>query len=203
MTFWALLLFAAACQSSDDKPAITIESKKAGPPQPFHFLSRLEVVPGLTFDVVSWGRGAPAGGGAYMILRSDSARVKYRSISGDLDGVIAEAWNMDMDADGNPEIYIRSRSEGENGTVLHLYVYEFGNSGDAQQLRFPDLTAATKKRYRGQDTLYIHEGRIRRGFPLFNEADSTGKSPVEKKLVEYDLRGNTFTVKEIADSPAK
>jgi hypothetical protein len=190
-----------SCNSSDKNGPVKTAPVKSAPPAPFHFIRKLPVVPGLTFDVVSWGRGTESGG-AYMILRSDSTHLNYRSVTGELDGKIVDAWNTDMDADGNPEVFIQSKGSGE-GSYLNMYVYEFNSSGSAQQIRFPDLSSATKKSYRGMDTLYLKDGKLMRGFPLFKEEDQTSKPTAGKKLIEYDLRGNSFSVREILDRPAK
>jgi hypothetical protein len=198
LILWGVL---SSCNSSGKNEAVKPARVKSEPPAPFHFMRKLPVVPGLTFDVVSWGRGTESGG-AYMILRSDSTHLNYRSVTGELDGRIVDTWNTDMDADGNPEVFIQSKGSGE-GSYLNMYVYEFTSSGSAQQIRFPDLSAATRKNYRGMDTLYLKDGKLMRGFPLFEEADQTSKPTGGKKLIEYDLRGNSFSVREIVDQQEK
>ncbi len=188
-----ILFFIAACTSDKPKePEKTLV--KVVLPEPFHFHKAIEVKPGLTFDVVSWGRGSELTG-AFLIMRSDSSGMKYRSASGDLEGRIKDAWNMDMDSDGNPEIFIEAVGEGKDN-YLKMYVYEFDDNGTARELRFPDLTSSTKKNYRGKDSVYIKEGGLYREFPLYDEKDTAGLKPTGKKLIEYVLRGNNFSVKD-------
>ncbi len=196
-----LLVGGMACQSPEAPVAAVVADQPKKLPEPIRFLKSLEVKPGLTFDVMSWGRGSASSGG-YLLLRSDSAALKYRTTSGELNGEIVDAWNMDMDADGDPEIFIQAKGQGE-GSFLSLYVYEFTSSGSSQQLRFPDLSAASKKSYRGLDSLYVLDGKLRRDFPLFNENDNSGKPSGGKKTLEYTLRSNTFNVKEVTGTEAK
>lgn len=191
-----LLYSCSTEEKSDVKNKLAAANpEKKGLTGPFKFYKSVEVIPGLTYDVVSWGRGSENSGG-YLILRSDSTRLKYRSVSGELDGKIIDAWNMDMDADGDPEIFIQAEGEGE-GSHLNMYVYEFNDSGNPRTLRFPDLSSETMKLYRGQDSIYIDNGNIMREFPLFEETDNTKKATGGRKLIEYTLRNNNFSVKEI------
>lgn len=178
----------------DTKPAASAQQKKEtfGP---FKFYKSVEVKPGLTYDVVSWGRGSETSGG-YLILRSDSTRLQYRSTAGALDGKVIDAWNMDMDSDGDPEIFIQAEGKGE-GSHLTMYVYEFNDSGSSRTLRFPDLSSATMEAYRGQDSVYIEDGALMREFPLFQETDNSNKPTGGKKIIEYTLRNNSFNVREI------
>lgn len=201
--FYPIIAFAigisvTAC-TSEDKPKATtapvVSTTKL--PEPFRFHKAIEVKPGLTFDVLSWGRGAQYIG-AYMILRSDSARAEYKSINGELEGEITDVWNMDLDSDGNPEIFIQAKGQ-DKGNYLKMYVYEFSENGSQQKLSFPDLTSSTKKLYHGKDSVYVHDGELYRQFPLYDEADTAAANPTGKKLLQYSLRGNSFSIKEIKE----
>ncbi len=198
----SLVLFSivsvAACSTDESKKQ---SNAPAAPvvklPDVFKFHKAIEVKPGLTFDVLSWGRGSDFSG-AYLILRSDSTNLKYRSTSGELEGRVTDAWNMDLDSDGNPEIFIQAKGE-EKGKSLIIYAYEFNDSGSAQELRFPDLTSRTMKIYRGKDSVYVKEGDLYREFPTYDEADTAGVTPTGKKVLEYKLRGSSFSVDEIKE----
>ena len=191
----------AACSTEEVPKKVEAPVVQTKLPQPFRFHKAIEVKPGLTFDVLSWGRGSQYAG-AYMILRSDSTKASYKSINNELEGEIKDVWNMDMDSDGNPEIFIHAAGlEEEN--YLKMYVYEFSGGGSQQQLRFPDLTSSTKKQYRGKDSIYVKDGELFREIPLFEEADTAGVNAIGKKLLQYTLRGNNFNVKEIKDDKAE
>ena len=190
--------FAACSSDKPEKKAASNTVKKSQLPQPFRFHKAVEVKPGLTFDVLGWGRGAELIGGL-LILRSDSVHSHYRSVSDELEGRLVDTWNMDMDSDGNPEIFVHAVSGDEGKPSLNLLVYEFNSSGSAQKLHFPDLSSGTKKQYRGKDSLYVKEGSLMRQFPLFEETDTAGVKPAGMKLLEYRLRGNSFSVKEVEE----
>jgi hypothetical protein len=202
LNFLATVLIVAcifeSCTSTD-KPAEIKEQRnaQAAIAAPFRFHKAVEVKPGLTLDVVSWGRGSETVG-AYLILRSDSTNLKYRSVSGELDGKIVDVWNMDMDSDGNPELYIQAQGEGE-GSHLNMYVYEFSENGSSQRINFPNLGSASKRGYQGGDSLYIRDDKLIREFPVVKTDEKSGSKTVEadKKILQYGLRNNSFTVEEI------
>ena len=197
-----ILLFSVASfvisSCSPDEPKKAASSiTKVVLPQPFRFHKSIEVKPGLTFDVLSWGRGSEHIG-QYIILRSDSSKVKYSTISEELEGDIVDVWNMDLDADGNPEIFIQAKGE-DKGSYLKIYVHEFSDGGSSQEIKFPELSSATKRKYHGKDSIYTKEGNLFREFPLYEEKDTAGVNPVDKKFVEYTLKGNRFDIHEMKD----
>jgi hypothetical protein len=186
-----LITLFGRCSSDEPKqvntaPLIT-KVEIAGP---FHYQKDIEVKPGLIFDILNWGRGADSLS-AYLILRSDSIHKKFNSTSGELEGTIVDVWNMDMDSDGNPEIFIQTKGNKDD---LNLYINEFDNSGASQKLHFPDLSDATKKTYRGKDSIYVKDSKLIREFPVFKQ-DSTGKDIADgKKTLIYSLSSNDFSV---------
>jgi hypothetical protein len=169
--------------------------------EPFRFHKAIEVKPGLTLDVLSWGRGSVSVGG-YLILRSDSTHLNYRSESGELDGKIVDVWDMDLDSDGDPELYIQAKGEGK-GSYLNMYIYEYSDGGSNQLIRFPDLSSALKKGYKGDDSVYIKEGKLIREFPVFDEKDTTTVAKTGIRIVEYSLRRNSMQFKEIKQDTTK
>jgi hypothetical protein len=192
----ALIFSLTGCSSEEPKKA-TSSITKVVLPQPFRFHKAIEVKPGLTFDVLSWGRGAEHVG-QYLILRSDSSGLKYSTLSQELEGDLKDAWNMDLDSDGNPELFLQSIGEDKN-SYLSMYVHEFSAGGSSQELKFPELTSATKRKYHGKDSVYTKDGSLFREFPIFDESDTAGTKAVGKKLLEYKLRGNRFDISEIKE----
>jgi hypothetical protein len=195
-------LLTASCGGDAKKPAAnnTIAAK---PPvmQPFRFHKAIEVSPGQTYDVVSWGRGSTQIG-AFAILHSDSAGMKYTTTTGDLDGTITDVYNADMDLDGNPEILIQSKGK-DTVNYAKIYAFEFNNN-NADKLDFPKLTNSQRKGYRGNDNFYIKEGKLIREFPIYDGNDATAKPTGAKRQLEYSLRSNNFTVKQLStDSTSK
>ncbi|RFZ94073.1 hypothetical protein D0C36_00485 [Mucilaginibacter conchicola] len=185
----------AACSSNDKKPAAAVAQAKPALMAPFRFHKAIEVAPGQTFDIISWGRGS-TDAGAYAILHSDSAGIKYTTTTGDLDGSITDVYNADMDNDGNPEILIQAKAK-DTVSYARIYAFEF-NGNDADKLDFPKLTSSQRKGYRGNDNFYIKEGKLIREFPIYSSNDSLAKQTGAKRQLEYSLRSNNFSVKQLS-----
>jgi len=162
---------------------------------PFRYHKLIEVSPGQDYDILSWGRGSTKTG-AFMILHSDSAAAKYTTTTGDLDGAIVDVYNSDMDLDGNPEILIQAKGK-DTINYTHIYAFEFSN-GKAQKLDFPKLTKSQKKGYRGDDNFYIKDGALIREFPIYDAHDASAKPTGAKRELQYGLRNNEFTVKQLS-----
>lgn len=185
----------AGCNQTGQKTIVQKATTSAKPQliQPFRFHKMVEVSPGNSFDVLSWGRG-PAETGSFLILASDSAEAKYTTTTGDLDGTITDVFNTDMDVDGNPEILIQAKSK-DSTVRSRIYAFEYKDN-KAQKLDFPKLNQSQKKGYRGEDNFYIKGGVLMREFPVF---EGSGTKPTaEKRILEYGLRSNSFTVKTVS-----
>lgn len=203
MNFKSVLLLIAACAgiascSQDQKTAQT--SVPVAPVKPkleelFKYHKMIEVAPGKYYDVLSWGRGT-ADGGAYMILRSDSSDQQYDTTTGDLEGPIQDVLNADMDIDGNPEIIIQAKSV-DTSRFTNVFVYEY-NGGKSQKIDFPRMTATQRKGYRGNDNLYIKDSKMMREFPIYEGSGASAKPTGEKRLLEYSLHSNNFSVRTVS-----
>lgn len=195
-----LLLMTSCSDSGSDKPA-DVKPAVSGAVKPagqFPFYKNIEIRPGINFEVVSWGKGTDSIGG-YLILRSDSLKNSFKSLSNEREGIITDAWNMDLDNDGDPEIYIEMLNKKN---VLDLNVYEY-SGGSFNKITFPGLSSSLKKNYGGNDKYTIKNGDLFRSFPLVNPKDSTQKAG-ELKTVQYKLNGNTFSTSEVkSDSETK
>ena len=191
-------ILAAGCAQESGKPAATTAASSA--PQkpalmePFRYHKLIEVSPGNDFDILSWGRGSTETG-SFEILHSDSVNMNYTTTTGDLNGSIVDAFNTDMDMDGNPEIVIQAKT---NDSVYNtaIYAFEFSN-GKANKLDFPKLTSSQKKGYRGNDNFYIQDGNLMRQFALYEGSGKEAKPTGQKRLFQYGLRNNEFTIKQI------
>ncbi|WP_377145832.1 hypothetical protein [Mucilaginibacter lutimaris] len=192
----AVSLMIASCGNEEKKPATATNAvAKPAVMAPFRFHKAIEVSPGQTYDVVSWGRGSSQVG-SFAILHSDSAGMKYTTTTGDLDGTITDVYNADMDTDGNPEILIQSKGK-DTVNYAKIYAFEFNNN-NADKLDFPKLTRSQKKGYRGNDNFYIKDGKLIREFPIYDGNDSTAKPTGAKRQLEYGLSRNNFTVTQLS-----
>ena len=173
----------------------TVPAKKPDYVAPFRYHKLIEVSPGQDYDILSWGRGS-AMAGSFAILHSDSAAKKYTTTTGDLDGTIVDVYNSDMDLDGNPELLIQAKGT-DSTNYATIYAFEFSN-GKAEKLDFPKLTKSQKKGYRGADNFYIKEGKFMREFPIYDGNDKEAKVTGAKRVLQYGLRDNSFTVKQLS-----
>ncbi len=194
----AISALMAGCGGADNKkPAASPAPKKPELMAPFRFHKLIEVSPGQSYDVLSWGRGSEEAG-AFMILHSDSSAIKYTTTTGDLDGAIIDVYNSDMDVDGNPEILIQAKSK-DTTNYTSIYAFEFNdNNSKPNKLDFPRLTSSQRKGYRGDDNFYIRDGKLMREFPIFSGTGKEAKPSGAKRQLEYGLRGNEFTVKQLS-----
>jgi len=181
------VLFCFTC--TEEKPAeIKTEAVKVEK-NPFRYYKDIEVKPGLNFEVVSWGKGVDSIGG-YQILMSDSVHNNFKSTAVERKGIMTDVWNMDLDNDGNPELYIELLSK-KNISDLNVFEYSGGNFN---KIGFPSLTSNQKKGYTGNDKFFIKNGDLFRSFPITDPADSTKKIV---KTYQYKLSGNSFSTTEI------
>lgn len=183
-------LFFAAC--SNDKPATVakVEEVKAKSVNPFSFYKSIEIKPGFHFEVVSWGKGIDTLGG-YLLLMSDSVKNNYKSIAIERTGIITDAWNMDLDNDGNPELYIQYVVRKN---VNDINVYEFSNNSFGK-ISFPGLNSNLKKGYHGNDKFFVKNGDLFRSVPVV--LTDSGKTSTLVKTIQYRLSGNSFSTKEV------
>ena len=197
LIFFASIL-AAGCAQKSGKPASTTATstipQKPALMEPFRYHKLIEVSPGDDFDILSWGRGSTETG-SFEILHSDSVNMKYTTITGDLDGSIVDDFNTDMDMDGNPEILIQAKTTDSVYNTA-IYAFEF-NNGKANKLDFPKLTSSQKKGYRGNDYFYIQDGNLMRQFAIYEGSGTDAKPTGQKRLFQYGLRDNEFTIKQI------
>jgi len=189
----SLATFLSAC-NSDIKIANAPQSQLSKLPAPFRNHQKVEVGPGLIFDIFSWGRGADSTS-SLLILKSDSLKNDFSVAETDnLDGKLSEVFNTDMDIDGNPEIIVVYKKNDKYKSA-EVICYEFLKG--ANKIRFPDLSNKTKKQYRGNDKFYVKEGKLLREINLFKETDTLNIKPLTKKTVCYGLESNGFTVNEV------
>jgi hypothetical protein len=198
LIFIASILATGCAQESGKPTTITTTSTVPQKPalmEPFRYHKLIEVSPGDDFDILSWGRGSTETG-SFEILHSDSVNMKYTTTTGDLDGSIVDAFNTDMDMDGNPEILIQAKT---NDSVYNttIYAFEFSN-GKANKLDFPKLTSSQKKGYRGNDNFYIQDGNLMRQFAIYEGSGKEAKPTGQKRLFQYGLRNNEFTIKQVS-----
>ncbi len=186
----------AACHNNENKQtAVPAAPAKPVLQAPFRYHKFIEVAPGLDFDVFSWGRG-PAGSAAYMILRSDSTGKKYTTTTGDVDGKLVDAFNTDLDTDGNPEIFVQSQTADSTG-YDKIEVYEY-NDDNARKLDFPKLTSKQKRGYHGGDNFEVKDNKLIRTYTIYDGDNANAKPTGEKRTLQYSFHSNSFSAQQIS-----
>ncbi len=185
----SILIF-AACSGDEQAKVAKPQEVKAKSDNPFSFYKNIEIKPGFHFEVVSWGKGVDSIGG-YLLLMSDSIKNNYKSIAIERKGIITDAWNMDLDNDGNPELYIQYVVRKN---VNDINVYEFSNNS-FDKISFPGLNSNLKKGFQGNDTFFVKNGDLFRSVPVV--LTDSGKTSTLVKTLEYRLSGNSFSTKEV------
>lgn len=184
------IVFVAACTGDDQKTETPVATTTTKTVNPFPFYKSIEIKQGYHFEVISWGRGVDTVGG-YILLMSDSLKNNFRSLNAERNGIITDAWNMDLDNDGNPELYIQYLVRKN---VNDLNVYEFVNNS-FDKISFPGLSSDMKKGYEGNDKFFIKNGDLFRSVPVVS-IDS-GKTTTLIKTLKYRLSGNSFSASEV------
>ncbi|QKJ29833.1 hypothetical protein HQ865_08710 [Mucilaginibacter mali] len=193
-------LLVACTQEQPKKNFADAKSTAPAVMQPFRFHKMIEVSPGQDFDIMSWGRGSTTSG-SLLILRSDTISKTFTTTTGDLDGAIADVFNSDMDADGNPELLIEAKAK-DTIAYMSIYAYEF-NESKASKLDFPKLTSTQKKGYRGNDNFYMKDGKLIREYPIYDGNTSAAKPTGQKRVLQYNMRSNSLTVKDLSADTLK
>lgn len=190
----AVVFLLASC-SDGGKETSTASRQDVAPAKKdqFPFYKDIQIRPGLNFEIVSWGKGVDSLGG-YLVLLSDSLKNNYKSLSNEREGIITDAWNMDMDNDGNPEIYIELQTR-KNFSDLNVFEY---SGGSFNKITFPGLSNNMKKIYAGNDKFTIKEGELFRAFPIVNPRDTSEKAG-DVKRIKYRLSSNTFSPSEVEE----
>lgn len=188
------LFFLFSCGDTEQKGAASKEpllTKSDQPAIPFAFYKDISVRPGMNLEVISWGKGVDSLGG-YTILLSDADKSTYRSLSSEREGILSDAWNMDLDNDGNPEVYLEFLIDNKVRSDLHVYEYSNGNFN---KITFPGLSSKLKKNYAGKDKFTIKDGDLYRTYPLTGNLEN-GEKATGTMTLHYRLSGNSFSVSE-------
>lgn len=197
IVFGMIILGISAC-GSDESEQTQASPKPKPMAAPFRFQRTIEVKPGLLYDVLTWGRGKDSTS-AYLILRSDSTHQKFKAtVAGELIGKPMDAWDMDLDTDGNPEIALQVQLADQ---LTDLYIYEFDQVGNSAIIRFPALSERARKGFKGKDDIYIKDGNLCRDFWYQDPEDKTAK-PL-KRTLEYRLRNNSLSIQELENEQKK
>jgi hypothetical protein len=190
--FLAVFISLSSCDNQEQKKeTVAIKNEL---PKPFKSMEKIEVMPGLIFDIINWGRGADSLSNV-LILQSDSIKNRTSAYQIEIDGKLIETFNTDMDNDGNPEIIIFTTANKKHHPA-EVYCLEY-NRNEPSRIRFPDLSDKTSKQYKGNDKFYVKGGKLMREFDLFENLDDSNAKPIDRKVIQYSLKSNNFDITEM------
>jgi len=145
------------------------------------FNSRLELQ-GIRFEVKSRDQGARQ----QLTITTTGAQRPIPVIQQLVDGSVVGAEVADLNADGQPEIFVFVQ---ERGSASHgnLVAYALNNRLSLTPITLPELSTALAKGYRGHDRFAVVESCLARRFPLHSSTDSSAKSTVVYRQICYKL----------------
>jgi len=146
------------------------------------FNSRLELQ-GIRFEVKSRDQGARQ----QLTITTTGAQRPISVIQQLVDGSVVGAEVADLNADGQPEIYVFVQESG-SGSPGTLVGYALNNRRSLTPITLPALTRALAQGYRGHDSFAVVESCLARRFPLDRSGDHSAGSTVVYRQICYKLR---------------
>lgn len=98
-----------------------------------------------------------------------------------IEGPVTGAEAADLNADGSPEIYVFSRSPGEEGRAS-VHAWFTNNKHSMSQIHLPDLSDEQQKGYRGKDKFAVVENSLVRRFPIASSGSAERTRQIQYKL---------------------
>jgi hypothetical protein len=104
-----------------------------------------------------------------------------------VDGSVVGAEIADLNADGQPEIFVFVRGTG-SGSPGKLVAYALNNGRSLTPITLPTLSPALAQGYRGQDSFAVVESCLARRFPLERPRGSGANPTVKYRQICYKLQ---------------
>jgi hypothetical protein len=146
------------------------------------FNSRLELQ-GIRFVVQSQGQGARQ----QLTITTTGAQRPIPVIQQLVDGSVVGAEVADLNADGQPEIFVfvQQSVSDSRGTLV---AYALNNGRSLTPITLPPLTPALAQGYRGHDKFAVVESCLARRFPLDRSGAKTANATVVYRQICYKLK---------------
>lgn len=120
--------------------------------------------------------------------RAAAPQGKPGPIEAEADGTITGVEVEDLNADGDPEIYVYVTSAG-SGSYGSLIAYGSNRNRSLSEIHLPPLEddAGASQGYMGHDTFAVGEGTLVRRFPVYREGDTNAKPTGGTRQIQYKL----------------
>ena len=121
-------------------------------------------------------------------IETDGLEAANPPITREVDGSVTAAEVGDLDANGDPEIYVFVNSAG-SGSYGSLVAYAVNAGKSLSEIYLPPLTddAALARGYMGHDVFRVVEGKLVRRFPLYREDDTNANPTGGEREIHYRL----------------
>lgn len=113
---------------------------------------------------------------------------------------VVEAETEDLDADGSPELFVYTQSDG-SGSYGNVYAFSVNNMKSMSQVYFPPIAEDLKlnQGYMGHDEFTVVETRLSRRFPIYKEGDANANPTGGTRQVTYVLKPGEAQKKLVVD----
>ena len=138
--------------------------------------------------------------GKKMTITPAGLKGDNKPITHTIDGYVNDAEIADLNADGSPEIYIYTVSEG-TGRFGNVIGYSVNNGKSISEINFPDIKSnkEASEGYGGKDDFAIVENSLVRRFPIFKEGDANAAPSGGTKQIQYKLKKGEATWQLVID----
>lgn len=110
------------------------------------------------------------------------------TLTRDIEGTVTGAMVGNLDADGNPEIFVLTRSADGNGHVS-VFVYEVDRDVGLSPIYFPPIVDNRKYSggYRGQDHFAVEGNSLVQTFPVYTSDGAPARRTGKERKIYYTL----------------
>ena len=110
------------------------------------------------------------------------------TLTRDIEGTVTGAMVGNLDADGNPEIFVLTQSPDGDGRV-NLVVYEVDRDVGLSPIYFPPLVddRRNSQGYKGQDHFAVEGNSLVQSFPVYTSDGAHARSTGKDRKIYYTL----------------
>lgn len=127
--------------------------------------------------------------GNKLTIRPAGLKNDNKPITHNIEGYVSDSEIGDLNADGSPEIYIYTVSEG-TGRFGDLIAYSVNNGKSMTQINLPKISEnkEASEGYGGHDEFAIVENSLVRRYPVYKPDDANSNPTGGTKQIQYKLK---------------
>jgi hypothetical protein len=146
------------------------------------FNSTLELQ-GVRFQVKSDGVGSQR----QLTITTSGTRRPIPVIRRTVDGAVVGAEVSDLNANGQPELYVFVQGAG-SGSDGELVAYALNIGSSLTPITLPELSGALARDYQGHDSFAVVESCLARRFPTYKSGDTNAHPTGGLRQICYKLK---------------